>query len=56
MATKDVKKITSKGKRLGWTPMKDAQHIAVSTVKVRGKRVVVKNVPETVPEDSLLIP
>lgn len=56
MATKDVKKVAPKGQRLGWTPMKDVKHIIVSAVTVRGRRVVIKNVQETVPADSLLIP
>lgn len=56
MATKDVKKVTPKGRRLGWTSMKDAQHIVVNAVTVKGKRVVVKDVQEAMSKNSLLVP
>ena len=56
MATKDVKKVIPKGKRLGWTSIKDTQHIAVNAITVRGRKVGVKNVQETVSKNSLLVP
>jgi len=56
MATKYDKKVLPKGQRLGWTPIKDVQHVVVSTITFRGKRVVAKIRKEAVPTDSLLIP
>ncbi|MBB3057813.1 hypothetical protein [Mucilaginibacter gotjawali] len=39
MARKVIKKIVSKGERLGWTPLDQVQSVTLTSVIVKGKRV-----------------
>ena len=55
MATKAEKKIVPKGQRLGWTPIKDAKHVVISSGSFKGRRVVA-NVRSSEAFTSLLIP
>ena len=61
MAIKTAKKVIPKGERLGWTPIKDAKHVVMSSVAFKGKRVVGANVrnnnnDNNTSSTSLLIP
>jgi hypothetical protein len=39
MARKAVKKVVSKGERLGWTPLNKFKSVTLSSIVVKGRRV-----------------
>ncbi len=58
MATKTLKKITPKGERLGWTPLKEVKPVVITAELMKTGRVVVGNDrnDEASANNSFLIP
>jgi hypothetical protein len=46
MASKHLKLNRSKGERLGWTPLDKVQHISLSSLTVRGRKLSVRRYAE----------
>ncbi|HEY8931387.1 MAG TPA: hypothetical protein VIM55_19440 [Mucilaginibacter sp.] len=48
-----VKKISrSKGERLGWTPLDKVNHITLSSVVVKGRRIVAHSASDTLSDEN----
>lgn len=58
MATKTLKKITPKGERLGWTPLKEVKPVVITAELMKAGRAIVSNDrnSEASANNSFLIP
>ena len=55
MARKSLQNIRSKGERLGWKPLDKIQHITLSSLTIRGRKLSMRRYSEQ-PADEEIVP